>query len=141
MVDREELPAPAAWPGSPPPDARVEADGGAIASDDLPGVAARFERLLERSDVGVIVCDVAALDADAGAIDALARLQLTARRTGRRIRFRQASPELQALLVFLGLREALGVCPDLPVEPERQAEQREQACGVQERVEPDDPAA
>lgn len=140
MVDREEPPA-AAWRGSSPPDAAVEVDGGAIAGDDLPGVATRFERLLERSDAGVIVCDVAALDADAGAIDALARLQLIARRAGRRIRFRRASAELQALVVFLGLREALGVCPDLPVEPEGQAEQREEACGVEERVEPDDPAA
>ena len=63
-----------------------------------------------------IVCDVAHLAADLGALDALARLQLHARRRGEEIRVRNASRELRQLLAFAGLDAVLGV------ETERQAE-------------------
>ena len=66
-----------------------------------------------------IVCDVGALTPDAAAVDALARLQLTARRLGHEILLRDASTELQELLDFVGLRDVLRV------EAGRQAEQRE----------------
>jgi anti-anti-sigma regulatory factor len=66
-----------------------------------------------------IVCDVGALAPDAAALDALARLQLTARRLGHEILLRDASTELQELLEFVGLRDVLRI------EPGRQAEQRE----------------
>ena len=50
----------------------------------------------------------AALDRpDAVTIDALARLQLTARRLGCRLRLRHASPELRELVAFMGLRRSL----------------------------------
>ena len=80
-----------------------------------------------------IVCDVGALAADAVAVDALARLQLTARRLGLEIRLRDASIELQELLAFVGLRDVLRV------EAGGQAEQREQRVGVEEERELDDP--
>jgi hypothetical protein len=66
-----------------------------------------------------IVCDVGALAPDVAAVDALARLQLTARRLGYEIRLRDASVDLKDLLDFVGLRDVLGV------EAGRQAEERE----------------
>jgi hypothetical protein len=66
-----------------------------------------------------IFCDVGALAPDAAAVDALARLQLTARRLGYEIRLRDASVDLQDLLDFVGLRNVL--C----VEAGGQAEERE----------------
>jgi hypothetical protein len=81
-----------------------------------------------------IVCDVGAVPSDAVAVDALARLQLIARRLGLEIRLRHASGELQELLAFAGLR---GV---LRVEAGGQAEQREQRLGAEEKRELDDRA-
>ena len=66
-----------------------------------------------------IVCDVGALAPDAAAVDALARLQLSARRLGHEILLRDASTELQELLEFVGLHDVLRI------ETGRQAEQRE----------------
>jgi hypothetical protein len=81
-----------------------------------------------------IVCDVGLLAPDAVSIDALARLQLTARRLGLEIRLRHASSELQELLAFVGLRDVLRV------EAGGQTEQREQRVGAEEERELDDPA-
>ena len=57
--------------------------------------------------------------ADVLTVDALARLQLSARRHGRRLRVRDASDDLQDLIDLAGLSEVLGI------EPRRQPEQRE----------------
>jgi STAS domain-containing protein len=99
--------------------------------------------LLEGRDTGLVVCDVSALmDPDAATIDALARLQLTARRLGQQLRLRHASSELKDLLALVGLVEALPLCAELgPGRPFGQTEERKQSRGVEERVEPDDPAA
>ena len=80
-------------------------------------------------------CDVRALRADVAALDALARLQVAARRAGFELRLLHASAELQCLISFTGLAEVLGV------EPGRQPEEREQGLGVEEEAELDDPAA
>jgi ABC-type transporter Mla MlaB component len=65
----------------------------------------------EVSNAEVVVCDVAALDdPDVGTVNALVRLQLTARRAGLSIRLRNASPELQALLALLGLDDVVPLC-------------------------------
>jgi hypothetical protein len=56
-----------------------------------------------------IVCDVGSFPPDAAAIDALARLQLTAKRLGLELRLRHASTELEDLLAFAGLRDVLRV--------------------------------
>jgi STAS domain len=83
-----------------------------------------------------IVCDVGTLgEPHAGTIDALARLQLAARRHGFEIRLRHASNELHGLLSFAGLSEVLRL------EPIRQAEERKQRLGVEEERELDDPSA
>ncbi len=65
--------------------------------------------LLERSNADVLTCDVGAIvDPDAVTVDALARLQLTARRKGRTIRLLHASPELEELLALTGLGHLVG---------------------------------
>jgi hypothetical protein len=84
-----------------------------------------------------VVCDLSALtsQADAGILDALARLQLILRRHGLQLLVRGASPELLELLALAGLVEALGV------ESRGQAEQREHGVGVEEESQLDDPGA
>jgi len=81
-----------------------------------------------------IACEVGSVSADALAVDALARLQLTARRSGHEIRLRNATSELQELIAFVGLREVLRV------EAVGEAEEREQPLGVEEERELDDAA-
>jgi anti-anti-sigma regulatory factor len=116
--------------------------GAPIACADVPGLCDRVRRRVEETDAEVILCDVRGLGRpDALTIHALARLQLTARRLGRRVRLLDPPPELRDLLRFVGLDEALPAAGDLPVEPVGQAEQREQPGRVEERVEPGDPAA
>jgi hypothetical protein len=81
-----------------------------------------------------IVCDVGALAPDAAAVEALARLQLAARRVGLEIRLCRASSELRDLLVFCGLEDVLRV------ETGGQAEEREDRLRAEEERELDDPA-
>jgi hypothetical protein len=82
-----------------------------------------------------IVCDVGALTPDAAAVDALARLQLAARRIGLEVRLRHASRELQGLIVCCGLDEVLRV------EAGGQAEERKERLGAEEERQLDDPPA
>jgi ABC-type transporter Mla MlaB component len=64
--------------------------------------------LLESTGAGVLTCDVAAVGRpDAGTVDALARVALTARRLGRSVMLRDPCPRLQALLVITGLDATL----------------------------------
>ena len=63
--------------------------------------------VLEREDADVALCDVSAAKPDAVTVDALARLQLAARRRGCQVRLRHASSELLDLLAFMGLRDVL----------------------------------
>ncbi|NEA62415.1 STAS domain-containing protein [Streptomyces sp. SID12488] len=83
----------------------------------------------------VVVCDVAGLGPPGlDTVELLARVQLTARRAGGRIRLRDPAPALLAFLDLVGLRF------DVEGEREGKAEQREPALGVEEAVEPGDPA-
>ena len=79
---------------------------GPVAARDVPRLCAHLRALLSGSDADVIV-DVRTLAADAVTIEALARLQLTARRLGRRISVRRASPDLDRLVSFVGLADVL----------------------------------
>ena len=63
------------------------------------------------------------------AVEALARLQLAARRKGLDLRLHVVSRELRDLIELAGLTQVLGV------EPRRQAEEREQRVGVEEEGE------
>jgi ABC-type transporter Mla MlaB component len=106
--------------------------------------------LVEAGSFDVVACDVSGLRADVVAIEALARLRLTAQRLGCELRIRHASRELQALVTFCGLAEVLpsevperGVGDALPSEGlgvgvGRQPEEREQPRGIEERVDADD---
>lgn len=115
---------------------------GPIAPDDIPGLCERVEALLDDDPPDAVVCDVRDLEEpDACTVDALARLQLTARRLGHRIRLRDACGELRGLVALMGLSEVLPVVSASGLEPGRQTEQREQVRGVEEEADPGDPAA
>ncbi|MEU0289613.1 STAS domain-containing protein [Streptomyces sp. NPDC006147] len=105
---------------------------GPLTMDEVSGPCEALCALLDGGGRGaVVVCDVAGLGPPGlAAVNLLARLQLTARRAGGRIRLRDPSPALCALLDLVGLR----------FETEGQPEQREPPLGVQEAVEPGDPA-
>jgi hypothetical protein len=64
-------------------------------------------------------------------VDVLARAQLAARRSGRRLRVRDAGDELRGLLELVGLSGVLGL------EPRREPEVGEQL-GVEEVMQPRD---
>jgi ABC-type transporter Mla MlaB component len=85
----------------------VFAISGPIARADLPGLCERVCSLLARSDAGVVLCDVRGVEPDAVTVDALARLQLAARRYGCQVRLRRASSELVELVAFMGLQNVL----------------------------------
>ncbi|MGZ8697265.1 MAG: STAS domain-containing protein [Gaiellaceae bacterium] len=80
---------------------------GPIARADLPGLCARVCTLLNERDAAVVICAVHGVEADAVTVDALARLQLAARKHGCRVRLRHASEELLELVEFMGLTEVL----------------------------------
>jgi ABC-type transporter Mla MlaB component len=80
---------------------------GPIARADLPGLSDRVCALLETSDAEFVLCDVGEVDPDAVTVDALARLQLAARRYGCRIRLRHASAALCEVVAFMGLADVL----------------------------------
>ena len=79
-----------------------------VAHGDAEQLCEQLQALASESAPEVVVCDVRALAADARSVDALARLQLTARRLGCEIRLVRASPELDDLLSFLGLAGVVG---------------------------------
>jgi predicted lactoylglutathione lyase/ABC-type transporter Mla MlaB component len=80
---------------------------GPLARSDLPGLRDRVCALLGESRPEVAICDVSGVRVDGVAVEALARLQLAARRHGCRIRLCSASPELLALVEFMGLSDVL----------------------------------
>jgi ABC-type transporter Mla MlaB component len=95
---------------------------------------------LEGCDAEVLVCDVRALThPDVATVGALARLQLTARRLGRRIQLRDPPLELRRLLELCGLADVLPAGARLRLEPLGQPEEWEQPRGVEERVDGGDP--
>lgn len=80
---------------------------GPLERADLPGLIERTCALFENGGFDVLRCEVAGVDADAVAVDALARLALTARRAGCHVRLCGASEELRELVAFMGLGEVL----------------------------------
>jgi len=90
-----------------PPPSVAFAIYGPIARADLPGLCDRVCALLGANWTGVALCDVSGVGVDAVTVDALARLQLAARRLGCRVRLRNASTELAELIAFMGLSDVL----------------------------------
>jgi ABC-type transporter Mla MlaB component len=78
-----------------------------IARSDLDRLCNRVCAVLRESRAEVAFCDVAGLEPDAVTVEALARLQLGARRLGCQVRLRRASSELLQLVAFMGLTEVL----------------------------------
>jgi hypothetical protein len=113
--------------------------GGQIGPVAIAGLCERVRGLLQ-GGTRLIICDVGGLAPDAATIDALARAQLTARRLGGRIRLRNACVELRELVALAGLSDILPVGAPLRLEPRGKAEEGEQARGVQEEADADDPA-
>lgn len=108
---------------------------GPIVQADFPGLCDRACALLAESGAGMARCDVRGVEPDAVTVDALARLQLAARRVGLEIRVCNASAELRSLVELVGLTEVLRV------EPGREPEEREDRLGAEEERELDDPPA
>lgn len=84
---------------------------GPLSRRDLPRLHDRVCALLWQNRPDVVRCDVAGVAADAVAVDALARLQVAARRRGCRVELQNASAELLDLVSFMGLDEALPALP------------------------------
>jgi ABC-type transporter Mla MlaB component len=89
------------------PQAIAFAIRGPIERTDLPGLCDRVCGLLAENRAEVALCDVAGIDPDCVTVDALARLQLAARRHGCKVRLRHASQELLDLVGFMGLSDVL----------------------------------
>lgn len=80
---------------------------GPITRADLPGLCDRVCTLLTQRGAGVVLCEVNGVEPDAVTVDALAQLQLAARRRGCQVRLRHASAELLELVAFMGLTDVL----------------------------------
>ena len=116
------------------PDAPVLMLGPSLHPADVPALSRRARSLVSRCAADTLICDVGAVASpDAATVDALARLQLRARRRGYTIRLRRVPEDLEELLALAGLAEAL------PLEGEGHSEQREQPVGVQEERDRGDP--
>jgi hypothetical protein len=96
--------------------------------------------VLIRDDVEVVLGRIVGLRANLRLVDALARLQLTALRLGCSIRLREPCPELQRLLLLVGLADLVSGASVLGVEVVRKAEGGEQLA-IEEVVQPGDPPA
>jgi ABC-type transporter Mla MlaB component len=103
---------------------------------DVPALCDRARGLMEARLDEVLECDVAGVRIpDLRTVEALARVGLTARRLGSDIRLRGASVELLELLALCGLPF------ELVLEAEGQAEEGEEARGVEEEGDAADPVA
>ena len=110
-------------------------------AEDEPGtVVVVLHGDARRGPVEVVVGRVPGLPVDLELVDALARLQLTARRLGCSVRLRDPSDRLCELLALVGVADVL-VGPDrLLLDAGREAEGGEHL-GVQEVVPPGDAPA
>jgi anti-anti-sigma regulatory factor len=92
-----------------------------------------FDSSAGLSFMDVLVIDVSeVVHPDVSTVDAMARLQLQARRCGREARFCRASRELYELVDLLGLSDVLRV------EALGEAKEREELLGVEEEADPGD---
>lgn len=105
---------------------------------DVCALCERLSAVMATSQADTVVCDVHTLPPNARALEALARLQLTARRAKRRIRLHRPRPELLQLLDFAGLAEVIAY--ELPAgQRQRHPEHREDPLDVEEAVDRGDP--
>ena len=93
--------------GATAPEPVAFAIRGPIAPADLQGLCGRVCALLEGSGGGEVLCDVRGVGPDTVTVDALARLELAARRRSCRVRLRGTSEELLELIELMGLSEVI----------------------------------
>lgn len=102
----------------------------------------RLHLLVALSREPVVECDVGEVTRpDCTAVDAVARLQLHARRRGREIVLRNASAELQELLELSGLTDVVRCASGSGVEVGGQPEEREEPRRVEKKGDPADSTA
>ncbi len=80
---------------------------GPIQRTDLRGLSDRVCKLLAGNPGRVVHCDVAGVEPDAVTVEALARLQLAARRYACHVRLCSASADLVELIALMGLADVL----------------------------------
>lgn len=90
---------------------------GPLARDDLPALYERFCALVSEHAPARILCDVEGVAPDAVAVDALARMQLAARRHHCTVTLTGMHGELRALVALMGLTNVLSGEPHAPGEP------------------------
>ena len=105
--------------GTVTPAVEVELETPASA-EAIAALCRRVRSALLATDNAVLICDLRLVaEPDATVIDALARIQLTARRLGRSIELRHARPQIRDLVRLAGLAGVLSVSGDLPIDPRR----------------------
>jgi ABC-type transporter Mla MlaB component len=113
-----------------------------LAPCDVRPLADRLVRQLRREEVVDVLVDVSGVRTpDVGYVDALARLQLGARRYGSRVRLVGPCPRLLELLALVGLEDLLPADGRESGDLHREAEHREQPVDVEVGVDPGDPVA
>ena len=113
---------------------------GPLSRGRIAPLCSEARRLLASGRFDLVLCDVGAVvEPDVMVIEALARLQLTARRAGGSIGVWHASGRLRDLLALVGLCDIVALCDGSPLGPCGQVEDGEQA-RVEEGVERGDPA-
>ena len=141
MAAPDETPSPSLPAGPTYPAIEIGASG-RIDRTDIPELCERVRVLLADDATDQLVCDVGAIIApDAVTIDALARLQLTAKRMGCEVRIRRASPELRDLIAFMGLSGVVPLSDRSGLEARRQTKEGEQPVSGEEERDPADPAS
>ena len=80
---------------------------GPLQRRELPGLYARVCALFTANPGATLICDVSEVQIDAVAVEALARLQLGARRHGCTVRLLSAPRELIDLVSFMGLGDVI----------------------------------
>ena len=114
---------------------------GRVGRGDTVRLTGRLLALLEGNASGRVVCDVSGVAGpDLGTVEVLARLRLTARRAGRRLVLRGVNGDLAELVLLAGLSDVLVMEP-LGVEARGEAEEGEEAGGVEEEDDAGDAVA
>lgn len=79
-----------------------------LATAEVTGLCRHLRSILKQQRELPVICDVRdVVVADAATVDALCRLQFTARRCGRAFELRHARHELEEMIAFMGLSETL----------------------------------
>ena len=114
-----------------------------LARDEVRALGEQLVHRLGEGDVAEVQVDLSSVRApDVVYVDALARMQLVARRQDSRVRLIGSCPRLMELLALVGLEDMFSDEGDASgVELHRQPEHREQPVDVEVGVDPGDPIA